>query len=316
MAQKKNYSSYKITAAGGTVPMALSDNADGYIVSASGGSVTLLADMIFSVTGTPKGGDTIKVIYNGGVTLSGHALTFGAVTLTAAQALTPLIIEAVYDGSSWGVKVLQDTNPSLSDAYLNGEYLISQSVPNAALMDETITLDKLAAVTGAEILMGSGTGVTSVPLSVDITVNVDGEVAIANGAITTVKIDDNAVTVDKISTALQTEVITVDVNFETGEVGAYLFDIPFPCEVTNVYAYAYKAIAGTDNGTIVFKDNIGTTMTVTTPIVFTASDPRGTAYESAVTGNNTFAAGDKLTVFTAKTTAGGKVKVSITLLRL
>ena len=50
-------------------------------------------------------------------------------------------------------------------------------------------------------------------------------------------------------------------------------------------------------------------------ITFTASDARGTAYTSSPSANNTFSAGELLTLTTAKTTAGGKVLVSIKVTR-
>jgi hypothetical protein len=50
-------------------------------------------------------------------------------------------------------------------------------------------------------------------------------------------------------------------------------------------------------------------------ITFTASDARGTAYTSTPSANNTFIAGDILTLTTAKVTAGGWARVSITYTR-
>jgi len=46
-------------------------------------------------------------------------------------------------------------------------------------------------------------------------------------------------------------------------------------------------------------------------ITFTASDARGTAYTAIPSANNTFVEGDILTFTTAKTTAGGKVHLSL-----
>jgi hypothetical protein len=116
-----------------------------------------------------------------------------------------------------------------------------------------------------------------------------------------------------------TEVITLLVSFEaaggtTPSVGDFKIKMPYAGVVTEIYAYAVKAISGTDNGTIVPKDNGGTTMTAGT-ITFTASDARGTAYTSTPSASNAFSAGDLLTFTTAKTTAGGLVQLSITVTR-
>lgn len=102
----------------------------------------------------------------------------------------------------------------------------------------------------------------------------------------------------------------LDVSFEAGEVGDFKIYMGFAGTLTNIYAYATKVIAGTDNGTIVPKNNAGTTMGTGT-ITFTASDARGTAYTATPSTNNTFVAGDILTFTTAKTTAGGKVHLSL-----
>ena len=102
----------------------------------------------------------------------------------------------------------------------------------------------------------------------------------------------------------------LQVSFESGESGDFKFKMDFSGIVTGVYAYAIKAIAGTDSGTIVFKNNAGTTMSGGS-IVFQASDPRGTSYTSTPVSNNTFIAGDILTASAVKTTAGGKVLLSI-----
>lgn len=110
------------------------------------------------------------------------------------------------------------------------------------------------------------------------------------------------------------ETIQLQVSFESGYAGDFKILMPYAGTVTGIYAYAIKAIAGTDNGTIVPKNNGGTTMTSGT-ITFTASDARGTAYSSTPSANNTFADGDLLTFTTAKATAGGVVQLSITVTR-
>ncbi len=117
-----------------------------------------------------------------------------------------------------------------------------------------------------------------------------------------------------LSTSAATELLIVDVSFESGELGDFKIKIPYACTVLEFYSYAIKAVAGTDNGTITPKNNAGTTMT-SGVITYTASDARGTAYTSTPSANNTFSAGDFLTLTTAKTTAGGKIQMSIKIQR-
>jgi hypothetical protein len=127
-------------------------------------------------------------------------------------------------------------------------------------------------------------------------------------------IETGAVTLAKLETTLKEELITTDVSFETGEVGDMKIKIPFACTVNEIYASVSKAIAATDNATIVPKDNGAVAMTAGT-VTLTASSGIGTGFTSTPTANNTFTAGQIMTLTTAKTTAGGKAKVSIKVTR-
>lgn len=132
--------------------------------------------------------------------------------------------------------------------------------------------------------------------------------------IETANIEDDAVTVAKVENNLTYEVLTFPVSFESGEQCDNKVKMPYPGTVTEVYAIATKAIAGTDAGTITPKNNAGTTMT-SGVITFAASDSLNTAYTATPSANNTFAAGDILSFTTAKSTAGGKALVSVKVTR-
>lgn len=235
---------------------------------------------------------------------------------------------------------------------------------STALLDASVSLNKLTALTDGSIIVGNGSnrpaevavtgdiaitnaGVTSISAGAIVNADVNASAAIArskmaSGTASHVVINDGSgvlsseaqLAASRGGTALDTsastgfatvsagtwsvgsisDVITLDVSFESGEVGDFKVKLPYACTVAEIYAYAYKVIAGTDAGTIVPKDNGGTTMTGGT-ITFAASDPRGTAYTSTPSANNTFTAGQLLTLTTAKTTAGGKVLVSVKVTR-
>ncbi len=85
-------------------------------------------------------------------------------------------------------------------------------------------------------------------------------------------------------------------------------ELPVRVQPVAMKAVATKAIAGTDNGTIVLKK--GTTSLGT--ITFTASDAIGTARSATPTAAN-FETTDKLRLSVAKTTAGGKAILFLTL---
>lgn len=168
--------------------------------------------------------------------------------------------------------------------------------------------------TSGALIIGNGTGVGSFVLSGDATMTFGGVLTIEDDAITTAKILDDNITTAKLDDNSKYKTVYLPVSFETGELGVFPIKTDFGGTVVSVYAYATKAIAATDNGTIVLKNNAGTTMTDGT-ITYLASDARGTAYTVAPSANNVFAVEQTLTVTTAKATAGGKVLLAIKCLK-
>jgi hypothetical protein len=166
-----------------------------------------------------------------------------------------------------------------------------------------ITRSKLASGTADYVVINSGTGVMSQEAQLANSrggTGLDSSASTGFPTISSGTWSAAAIAVDR----------DLDVSFEAGEVGDFKIYMGFAGTLTNIYAYATKVIAGTDNGTIVPKNNAGTTMATGT-VTFTASDARGTAYTVTPSTNNTFVAGDILTFTTAKVTAGGKVHLSL-----
>jgi len=254
--------------------------------------------------------------------------------LTEAQCLYKQYVICFYNGSSWDVYLYSDDTDASDD--VNGADIVDGTIVNAKIAASTIALTKLAnlaargyavrggingvpegfdAKTSGTFLGGNGTDLVMQTMSGDATLNGAGVITLANDAVVTANITDANVTVAKVSTDLKSDFKSYTVSFESGEQGAYKIRMSYPGTITNVYAAAVKAIAATDAGTVILKDNAGTTMTVTTPISFAASDAFGTAYTSAVTANNTFVDGDVITITTSKVTAGGKALVTLEILR-
>jgi hypothetical protein len=314
MGQQKTFISYVITAQGGAITRPVTENCDGYNVTATGGAVTLIGDMTFAHSGSPVLNQVVVVNFGGGVTIDGNILSFFGFTLDQYQALLPSIITGTWNGASWDIFISINNKPIVQYS-VDGSVIIPLSIPGTAMANATIPVSKLENVGDAKILQGNGSTVVANTLNGDGTITNTGTLTIANDVITTVKILDANVTVLKLTTELRTELLVVPVSFESGEQGAYKIKMQYSGSFLDVYAEAVKAIAGTDTATIILKNNAGTTMTVTTPIVFAISDAFGTAYDSAITGNNTFVAGDIITVNTAKTTPGGKALVTLKILR-
>ena len=126
--------------------------------------------------------------------------------------------------------------------------------------------------------------------------------SIASGLITTAK----------LASTLQQEILTVPVSFETGEIGGYKIEMPYPGTIVKISAYVTKLIEATNDGSITATDNAAATMAALT---MTAGTAIGTAVTDSPTTNNTFVAGDVLTFTTAKVTAGGKALITLKITR-
>lgn len=110
------------------------------------------------------------------------------------------------------------------------------------------------------------------------------------------------------------ETHNLQVSFSAAQVGDFKIKMGYAGTVTEIYAYAIEAIGAVDAGTIIPKNNAGSTMATGT-ITYPLSSLRGTAFTVNPSSNNTFIAGDFLTLTTAKATAGGEVLLSIKTLR-
>ncbi len=333
MSKTKTYSTLTILAAGVTTSFAIGDAIDIYDIKADGGAVALAGNVTITASGTPITGSTFSFLIGGGFTLGAFTFTIFGTALTAAQCLYKQVVFCYYNGTTWDVYIASDDTDASDD--VNGADIVDGTITNAKLAG-SIALTKLAvlaargytvrggvngvveafdAKTSGTFLGGNGTDLVMQTMSGDATLNGAGVLTLANDAVVTANITDANITAAKLDTELRSEVIPIAISFETGEQAVYGIRMSYAGSVTNVYCKATKAIAATDAGTLTFKDNAGTTMTVTTPIVFAISDPINTAYSSAVTANNTFVDGDIITITPAKATAGGKVLVILEILR-
>jgi len=329
---------YSILAAGGTVSLDVRAPYSKYVIGSTT-SVVLLADQEFIHTGTPNQGCTFYIEYIGNIVSNysgGITVSFFGVDLTDAQANSRCDITAYYTAAgTWNVSVRPDFSEQQTNLIIPAS-LLGGSISTSKIGDNEITLPKIeqltsqgymlrsdasnnieefSAKTSGNLLLGNGTTINSTAMSGDITINGSGVTTIGANKVLTTMIANNNVTTDKLSTILQTELLVVPVSFEANEQGPYKIRMPYPGTIIEIYTSAIKPIAATDSGTIILKDGSGTTMTVTTPIVFAPSDIFGTVYASAVTANNSFAVFETITINTAKTTAGGKVLVTLRIVR-
>ena len=289
------YSLYKditITNAGGNIDLDVTEPYDYYVVTGTG--ITLANPLSITTSGTGVKGMTFEIRYNGAglVSAGANTVTIFGVVLTYTQALKKGIFTSVYNGSAWvtDFELSAEQTDTVNTANIEALAVTTAKINNLGVT--TAKIDSLA-VTAAKIAANTIT-------RTQILAGTLTDVEIGAGAISSVSLTGNLITGSN----------SFWVSFETGEVGDFKILMDCAGTLDTVYAYCIKAIAATDNATIVCKNNAGTTMATGT-ITFTASDARGTAYTVTPSTNNTFIAGDLLTFTCAKATVGGRALVTI-----
>lgn len=113
----------------------------------------------------------------------------------------------------------------------------------------------------------------------------------------------------RLASKVANGVITVPISFETGEIGASRVYFPFPVTITGIKGIVTKAIAASNNGTITGANADGASTSGV--LTATASDVLGTEYTATPTTNVDVAADSYYQLTSAKSTAGGKVLVTL-----
>jgi len=284
------------------------------------GTVTLTGGLVVSPIGTPMTGQRVIVTWNASVTPSGNTITIFYETVPTELAARNFVAECLWDGTAWVVNILPDF---AGVGIIGADRLAASSVTTAKIADDAITLAKVDAPGKGKIIYGDGLGdpkyltiqdaefiigdttlgATSQTISGDATVTKTGALTIASNAVTTAKILDANVTPAKMSAGARKASIAIPVSFETaGEIGVVKYTMCFDCTVDAIHATVTKA-AATDTATAIFKDHGGTVLTgsqvdITTGLVL------GNIVSTTPTANNTFTAGEQITIETSKTTAG------------
>jgi len=212
---------YTILAAGATKTFVVSDSIDIYQIDANGGAVTLLADMIFSYSGTPKKGTQFNFIYTGGVTQnsgSGITVSFFGTNLTDAQALQELYVKAHWNGTTWNVLVFIDGNGA---AVINGSSLVDGTVSTAKIADNAVTMAKIEDLTRGSIITGGAANVPTIKNFKD-----SGNILIGDGT------DANSVAVTGDVTISSAGVTTIGASKVTPAMLSFALTSPLEASVT------------------------------------------------------------------------------------
>jgi hypothetical protein len=274
------------------------------------GTVTLSGNLNISPTGTPSKNAAIKILWEASVTLSGNSVVIFGETVPDELAATNFVAECVYDGAAWVVNILPDF---AGTGIIAGKLLAADSVSTAKILDDAVTNAKLAnitrgsvkvggasdaptdldAKTSGNILVGDGTDIASVAVSGDATLSSAGALTIANSAVTTAKIDDAAVTAEKLTAGARKDSFSIRLDFDdASKLGGQIFlPVCYNCTVDAVKATLVGA-AGS-NLTVIIKNAGGSVMTGS-QIDVPSATVVGNVITSTVTGNNTMTGGTNM----------------------
>ena len=312
--------------ASGTSAINVDPNTAGAYPSARvSGSAALTGAYNISPTGTPIKNSFVEIYWEASLSggASNNVVIFGkTVPAELITSGSKFKVDCLYNGTAWVVDIMPD---DAGTGIVGTARVADSAVTTAKIADDAVTLAKMAGLAKGKIIYGDASGnpadielgsadgrmllgdttngVAAVDMSGDATINKAGALTIANDAISTVKIADDAVTAAKLDASSRKASIAIPVSFETaGEIGVLKYTMCFDCTVDAIHATVTKP-AATDTATIIFKDHGGTVLTgsqvdITTGLVL------GNTVSTTPTANNTFRAGEEITFETSKTTAG------------
>ncbi|MGH9121842.1 MAG: hypothetical protein ACRDYC_07825, partial [Acidimicrobiales bacterium] len=189
------------------------------------------------------------------------------------------------------------------------EWIIAPSTKTVTVSKDTYAY--IDGVTGALSYYVASTGGAAPVIGTDIAANSQMIAKIVCGA------SNISAIVDRRGFAPTGRVIVMNklVSFETGEQGLYQFPAHGDFRVLYATGVVVKAIGGTDTGTVTLAiTSNGVSTAVTTGVLtFGISAALGVVVAAAPTAANLASTGNYLTATTAKTTAGGKVDLSVVL---
>jgi hypothetical protein len=283
------------------------------------GTVTLVGGLVVSPSGTPTTGQRVVVTWNASVTPSGNTITIFGETVPTELAARNFVAECLWDGTAWVVNILPDF---AGVGIVDSDRLAASSVTTAKIADNSVELAKMYELATGSVIFGnasnrptalsvadstivvgdSSTGLVSVAVSGDATLAKTGVLTIASNAVTTAKILDANVTPAKLSASSNKGQFAVQLEFdEAAKIGVIKYQICSTCTIDGIYATVNRAPA-TDTATVIPKNHGGVAMTGG-QIDITTALALGNIISVTPTANNTFTAGEQMTLETSKTTA-------------
>jgi hypothetical protein len=179
---------------------------------------TVVASGAMSVAAAtvPTGVVVFNVVLDAAITFGGGgSFTFFGVSVAESYLKQGTLLTATYNGASYAVSI----QPSFSQ---------SGFIQGSDIVDTTIPLTKLAALSSAQIIVGNGSNVpTAVTMSGDATLSNTGALSIAAGAIGDTELAVDAVRANKI---------------KDGEIGTAKLDTTLQAYLNQNITLAYDSI--------------------------------------------------------------------------
>jgi hypothetical protein len=334
---------FTVVTGGGTDTITITDYINSYIVTSA--TISLSSSYTINYSGSPTLGTILRFNYAADIDLNGNTVTILGRQLSQEEANSNLFIIANWNGSTFDVAILKDngnSNYATTATYTvpNGggtKTLVPGIDPTVLILDGTPTLSSPFTVTGTGVNNGdefyvfyntqvvAPVGVNYVTIfgiRLNDTITVGGSAyihAVYDGSAwqaRVVRTIETLIGIDEINTEAVTDTIVVDCSFETGEQGNNRIYMYTNFTVLSFSYSVIKALSGTDAGTITPGIN-GTPIVLSPPgaISIAASTAINTTGTVTVASLNTGTAGSYIDLVSAKTTVGGKLRVSLKILK-
>ena len=301
------------------------------------GTKTLSSDLDIVINGVLLSGVCVEILWEAVITPSGNNVTIFGKTVPEELVSKNFVAECRYNGTSWTVAILPDF---AATSIVNADRIEADAVTTAKIANDAVTLAKMASGTTGSILaynasgnieeasmaadgklligVTAGKGYTTAVLSGDATISTAGAMTIANNAITTAKITDANVTVEKCEADLLYDMISVRIDSKSAAaVGNVNITMPYKCNVTHVVIGVLEPTLN-DTFTAVLKDNGGASMgSIDIPTSLAIGNKATLASSgSPLSSNNAFTRSQNLLIECSKTTkSSGAYNVCIYTIR-
>jgi hypothetical protein len=298
------------------------------------GTTTLTGNFNIDPSGTPSIYTVVDILWNATVTPSASdVVIFGVAIPDSLLASGNFRVQCFYDALSgkgagggpittngWVVNIIADAS---SSGDVDSTRLAANAVTIAKIADDAVTLAKVQdvaansllvrdanssgvltekALATTEILIGDGTGFTAAALSGDVTMTNAGVVTLAANSVITADITDDNVTPAKLSSSANKRQFAVQLSADhAAKIGVIKYKMTSTCTVTAIHATVNR-VPATDTFAIIPK-NHGMVAMTGGQIDITTALALGNIVSVTPTGNNTFTAGESLTLEGSKTTA-------------